>query len=326
MISDDSWVVLSLTSRLGAQSETDASQLTLREWNNLLKNSDPLLSNHPGELLHRSAAEIQTLTTLDEQEAARIIQLLQRVETVRDELEQLAGAGIRVMTRYDQGYPTRYLQRLGDSAPLAQFYAGEPALLEQPGVAVVGSRNVDQAGQDCAAFIGNSCGLAGMVLYSGGARGVDTISMRSALEVRGCAVGILADSLLKTIQDTQYQAWLKRGDLCLATPYIPSAGFSVGAAMGRNRLIYCLADYAIVVACEAEKGGTWAGANEALKAGWVPVFALKSPVMPDGNRLLIEKGAVPFPYPFPESYSKLPVWLSEHSSQVKPGSAQLTMF
>ena len=63
---------------------------------------------------------------------------------------------------------------------------------------------------------------------------------------------------------------LERGDLCLVTPYSPNAGFSVGAAMGRNRLIYCLADYAIVVASDAEKGGTWAGATEALKNGWVP--------------------------------------------------------
>ena len=43
----------------------------------------------------------------------------------------------------------------------------------------------------------------------------------------------------------------------------------MGAEIGRNRLIYCLADYAIVVASDAEKGGTWAGATEALKAGWV---------------------------------------------------------
>jgi predicted Rossmann fold nucleotide-binding protein DprA/Smf involved in DNA uptake len=53
--------------------------------------------------------------------------------------------------------------------------------------------------------------------------------------------------------------------LCLVTPFSPNAGFSIGAAMGRNRLIYCLADYAIVVASDAESGGTWAGATEALK-------------------------------------------------------------
>ena len=191
---------------------------------------------------------------------------------------------------------------------------------------MVGSRHLDQAGQECAAFVGNACGLSGLVLYSGGAKGVDTLSMEAALDVRGSAVAVLADSLEKTIRSTKIDAALKRGDLCLVTPYSPNAGFSVGAAMGRNRLIYCLADYAIVVASDAEKGGTWAGATEALRAGWMPVFVLDHPAMPDGNRLLLQRGGAAFPHPFPEHYSKLPGWLKEKSAPSKPKSEQLGLF
>jgi predicted Rossmann fold nucleotide-binding protein DprA/Smf involved in DNA uptake len=93
--------------------------------------------------------------------------------------------------------------------------------------------------------------------------------------------------------------------------------------MGRNKLIYCLADYAIVVASDAEKGGTWAGASETLKAGWVPVFILDHPDMPDGNRLLIQKGGMPFPHPFPEHFSKLESWLKEKSQPASPKLKQL---
>ncbi len=155
---------------------------------------------------------------------------------------------------------------------------------------------------------------------------MDTLSMNAALEARGSAVGILADSLEKTIRNTEVCSALGRGDLCLATPYSPKAGFSVGAAMGRNRLIYCLADYAIVVASDAEKGGTWAGATEALKAGWIPVFVLDHPAMPEGNRLLMQKGGVAFPHPFPEHYSKLSEWLKENSLPPKPQATQLGLF
>lgn len=56
----------------------------------------------------------------------------------------------------------------------------------------------------------------------------------------------------------------------------------------------CLADCAIVVASDAETGGTWAGATETLKNKWVPVFVLEHGQMPDGNKLLLQKGA-PFP-------------------------------
>jgi predicted Rossmann fold nucleotide-binding protein DprA/Smf involved in DNA uptake len=201
---------------------------------------------------------------------------------------------------------------LKDSAPAVLFYAGEKALLRQPGIAVVGSRNLDEAGQECARFVGNACGLSGMVLYSGGAKGVDTISMNAALEARGTAVGVLADSLERAVRGPKDM--LSRGDLCLVTPYTPNAGFSVGAAMGRNRLIYTLANYAIVVASDAETGGTWAGATEALKNNWVPVFILEHDAMPEGNKLLGQKGALAFPHPFKDAPVKLPEWLKEKAA------------
>jgi len=108
--------------------------------------------------------------------------------------------GIEVLTRADEDYPARYKERLKDSAPTILFYAGEKALLGQPGIAVVGSRHLDEPGRNCAEFVGNACGLSGLVLYSGGAKGVDSISMNAALTSRGTAVGILADSLEKSIR------------------------------------------------------------------------------------------------------------------------------
>jgi DNA processing protein len=189
---------------------------------------------------------------------------------------------------------------------------------------VVGSRHLDEAGQECAKFVGNACGISGQVLYSGGAKGVDTISMDSALEARGTAVGVLADSLEKVVRTRQ--AALQRGDLCLVTPYSPSAGFSVGAAMGRNRLIYTLADYAIIVTSDAETGGTWAGATDTLKNGWVPVFVLDHAAMPEGNKLLLQKGALPFPHPFKEPPLKLSAWLKEKTSSLPIQPSQPALF
>ena len=266
-ISQDSLAILLLCSQLGLEDDS-AKPLTLREWNPLarrlqtasLRPSDLLLvssSSSPLELSPEDRTRISLLTSRD----------------VQRELERLESHGIYPITRADPDYPDRYRQRLKNSAPAILFYAGEKALLGQPGIAVVGSRHLDEAGQECAKFVGNSCGLSGLVLYSGGAKGVDTLSMDSALEARGTAVGVLADSLEKVIRTRQDA--LRRGDLCLVTPYSPNAGFSVGAAMGRNRLIYTLADYAIIVASDAETGGTWAGATETLKNGWVPIFVLE---------------------------------------------------
>ena len=324
-LSPDSQAILLLCSHLGLSSMLEVAPFTLKEWNALARKLQAA-SMRPGDLLELSAGYLQARLELNDEDAQRISRLLQRSSSLAIELERLASTGIHVLTRVDQGYPERYRKQLKDSAPTVLFFSGEPALLGQPGIAVVGSRNLDEAGQTCAEFVGNACGLSGLVLYSGGARGVDRLSMKAALTARGTAVGILADNLEKAIRDPENREALRRGDLCLATPYSPNAPFNVGTAMGRNKLIYALADYAIVVASDIEKGGTWAGATEALRAKWIPVFALDHPQMPEGNKLLMQKGALKFPHPFHEDRLKLLNWLQEHSTQTEPDPPQLSLF
>lgn len=324
-ISPDSQAILLLCSHLGLPPNPEFAPLTLKDWNPLVKKLHSF-SMRPATLLGRLPEDIKYLLDINGDEAERIYRLLQRSGSLAIELERLTSLGIFVMTRADADYPDRYRQRLKESSPSVIFYAGEKALLGQPGIAVVGSRHLDEAGQACAEFVGNACGLSGLVLYSGGAKGVDTISMNAALTSRGTAAGILADSLEKAIRNPENRASIIRGDLCLATPYSPSAPFSVGTAMGRNKLIYSLADYAIVVASDAEKGGTWAGATEALRAKWIPVFVLDHPQMPDGNRMLLQKGAFSFPHPFKENRLKLKDWLETQASQVKPEPYQPGLF
>lgn len=324
-ISSDSQAILLLCSHLGLSSGSEIAPLTLKDWNPLAKKLQSL-SLRPASLLGRPAEDLQNLLTISDEEAERIARLLQRSGSLAIEMERLASLGISALTRADADYPARYRQRLKESAPSVLFYSGEKALLGQPGIAVVGSRHLDEAGQTCAELVGNACGISGLVLYSGGAKGVDTISMTAALAARGTAVGILADSLEKAIRDPENRAAISRGDLCLATPYSPSAPFSVGTAMGRNKLIYTLADYAIIVASDAEKGGTWAGGTEALRAKWIPVFVLEHPAMPEGNKLLLQKGAIGFPHPFQEDRRKLQDWLKLQAAQIKPEPFQPGLF
>ena len=63
--------------------------------------------------------------------------------------------------------------------------------------------------------------------------------------------------------------------------------------MDRNKVIYALGDWALVVASDYRKGGTWAGAKEDLDAGWVPLLVRSSEDASRGLRGLIEMGATP---------------------------------
>lgn len=307
-LTQDSLALLLLCSQIGLEKDS-VKALTLREWNPIARKLQAI-SLRPSDLFANSIDDLSF--DLSSGERGRLEFLLSR--DIQPELDRLSSHGIFPLTRVDSDYPRHYRQRLKESAPTVLFYAGEKALLDQPGIAVVGSRHLDEVGTKVALFIGNACGNSGQVLFSGGARGVDDISMNSALESRGTAVAVLAQSLELTIK--KYRNALTRGDLCLITPYSPDAGFSVGAAMGRNRLIYTLADYAIVVASDIESGGTWAGAIQTINNNWIPLFVLEHDAMPEGNKALIKKGAIPFPHPFKGSPTSLPDWMKEQISNL----------
>jgi predicted Rossmann fold nucleotide-binding protein DprA/Smf involved in DNA uptake len=82
----------------------------------------------------------------------------------------------------------------------------------------------------------------------------------------------------------------------LISTYNPEAGFNVGNAMGRNKYIYALADFAVVVSSDYQEGGTWAGADEELRRErGRPVFVRIGADVPKGNTELLRKGAKPFP-------------------------------
>ena len=88
------------------------------------------------------------------------------------------------------------------------------------------------------------------------------------------------------------------GRLVLVSPYDPAAGFNVGHAMQRNKIIYALADAALVVTSDFEKGGTWAGAIEQLeRLHFVPVFVRNGANAGKGNAALLHRGGKPWPNP-----------------------------
>lgn len=324
--STDSLTMLMLCSRLGLPEDAETKELKLREWNSLAEKISNTTLKRPGALLGLSVDTLIKELMISPEQAEAIAALLNRSGTIAIELERLESLGINVLTRADEDYPNRYKQRLGKSAPPVLFYSGEKALLGQSGIAIVGSRNVDSTGKMCADLIGNACGLSGKVLYSGGAKGVDTLSMNACLAARGYAVSVMANNMDRAIRDPEYRGAIQRGDLCIITPYLPSAPFNVGTAMGRNKLIYSLADLAIVVASSAHKGGTWSGAIENLKKEWVPLFVVEYGEMPEGNRLLIEQGGISLPETkFGDSASFIE-YLEEMVSKREPKTTQPGLF
>ncbi|MBI5705800.1 MAG: DNA-protecting protein DprA [Armatimonadetes bacterium] len=209
------------------------------------------------------------------------------------EIQSLGECGVVPVCSFDPSFPAKWSERLGTRGPAMIFASGNLAILNKASVGVVGSRNVDEVGRDFASDVARGIAEAGWTLVSGGAKGVDSTAMHSALTSGGTVLGILADSLSRTMKDRDVADRLEEGRLCLCTPYAPSAGFSAGNAMGRNKLIYAHAQATVVVSSDLGTGGTWTGAVEALRMGLGGLMVRSGEEMPPGNRALIGKGASP---------------------------------
>jgi predicted Rossmann fold nucleotide-binding protein DprA/Smf involved in DNA uptake len=228
----------------------------------------------------------------------RLRRLLGRGFLLGQVIEHWQARAIWVVSRADPDYPRRLKARLREDAPAVLYGCGDVRLLEGGGLAVVGSRHVNDALVDYTLSVGGLAAHANRNLISGGARGIDQAAMRGALEAGGKVCGVLADSLEKTTMNREHRNQLLGGQLTLISPYDPIAGFNVGNAMQRNKLIYGLADAALVVSSDVDKGGTWSGAVEQLdKLRFVPIFVRSTGEPSAGLNALTKKGALVWPNP-----------------------------
>ena len=284
-LTDNDKAVLVLTTRLGNPNRPSLPPIMWHRVSTRLR--DAGLS--PASLFH-------SLDPIEEPERPRIQELLSDATTVLLDAEQLHDRGIRALPITNDDYPRRLIDRLGDNAPPVLFHVGDQDL-GSGGVGVVGSRNVTPEGAEAAQSIAIEAVRIGKRVVSGGARGVDQLAMNAAYDSGGSVVGVLADALTKRIRSPDALQTLDTGTTSLVTHQHPNTGFSPGAAMGRNKLIYALADVTVVIASDLETGGTWAGATEALRHQYGRVAVWRGEGEGPGNDAIERLGALPITGP-----------------------------
>jgi predicted Rossmann fold nucleotide-binding protein DprA/Smf involved in DNA uptake len=282
MLDEQDLAALALTSRLVDSATTP---LASREFWALCRGTEP-------SALHgMSASEIAAELSVPGEYAERIAKLFDRAAGLAIALEKLDHSGIWTITGVGERYPERLRTRLRDSAPVVLHGVGDTSLLDADGVGVVGSRDTSAEGSQVAREIAQGAVKLGLPVVSGAARGVDSDAMNAAFEAGGQVVGVLADALERTVTRRGTRRGVAGGQICLVTSFTPSAPFSVGNAMGRNKVIYAMSRCTIVVTSDHETGGTWAGATEALRNGYGRVVSWTGPGSGAGNSALVQRGA-----------------------------------
>ena len=247
----------------------------------------------PGVFLGHRHGQPPVGSGLSEELSARIAELMGRATAMAFELDRMEQSGIKTVTAFDEHYPQQWLARLAAKAPPLVHAAGALHLLDRPGLGVVGSRDVSEAGGRIAREVAQTAARRDLPLVSGGARGVDQLAMDAAHQAGGSVVGILAESLTRKLKRPDVRRAVYDGNTVLCTPYSPDAPFRAGNAMGRNKLVYAQGALTVVVASDADTGGTWSGANEALKHHYGRVAVWRGNGEGPGNELLQQRGAQP---------------------------------
>lgn len=234
------------------------------------------------------AAALDALPDIARQ-AGRTLRLCTAVEAER-ELETLRRRGAHLIALGEAAYPVP-LQAI-DSAPPLIAVEGDPAVLNRPCVALVGSRNASAAGLKFTATLSRELGEAGFVVVSGLARGIDTAAHQASLE--SGTVAVLAGGLDEVYppQNIPLLDHIRLRGAALSE--MPLGWVPRGRDFPRrNRLVSGLALGTVVVEA-ARKSGSLITARFANEQGR-QVFAVPgSPLDPraEGGNHLIREGAI----------------------------------
>lgn len=180
-------------------------------------------------------------------------------------------------------------------APPVLFLEGDPEVLRQPLVAVVGTRRCTAYGRRVASKVARAVTSGGGVVVSGLAIGIDTAAHRAAME-SGTTVAVLGHGLERGWRRgalRERRRILERGGACVTEfpPWFPPSKYSYPQ---RNRVIAGLGRVTVVVEAPV-RSGALSTARHAVAAGR-EVLAVPGPIeegVSDGCLALIERGAVP---------------------------------
>ena len=287
MITERTKAILLLTSYFGKSSDRSLKPLSTGEWNKLVRWLQPKSIN-PEDFLTQDLSSLlygwqDKTITID-----RVDKLLNRKSGLGLALDNWIKVGIWIINRGDSAYPKNIKERLKDHTPPILFGIGNIDLLNQNYIGIVGARKTTEQELEDTKRVGANISRNDYGVVSGGAKGVDESGMLGALEAGGYSLGFLSDSLIRKSASSTFRKHILNNQLCLVSPFNPEAGFNIGNAMSRNKLIYTQSDATIVIKSDT-KGGTWEGAKENIKKQWVPLWVVD--YNEKGNNEILKMGA-----------------------------------
>lgn len=210
---------------------------------------------------------------------------------IEDELAQIDRLGAQLITLGEPAYPVSLTQI--DDAPPALCVRGNPAILQLPGIGIVGARNASANGRRIAETIASDLAAAQVSIVSGLARGIDTTAHNGALTAQGNTVAVMAggvDVVYPPENDGLYQRIVESGAVVSEMP--PGLKPQARHFPRRNRIVSGLS-LGVVIVEAAQRSGSLITARMAGEQGRDVLAIPGSPLDPRsyGANRLIREGA-----------------------------------
>ncbi len=268
------------------------SHLSTREVNDILVRWCKQLGRTVEEFFAADVEEWKKTCQLNEKIVQKLMQAKEKLVAQAFLVEQLQRDTIHMMTVLDAEYPKLLKEALGrNQIPPLLFYMGDLSTLERQTIAIIGSRNANEASitftRAAAQFLANQ----GANVISGNARGIDRTAYDGAMSASGHTTVVLPHGIrkLSRVQFRTLQARAETGNVLLLSQFHPDAPWVVSRAMERNKIVTGLAQ--IVIVAESDiKGGTWEGAKSALAQKRLLYVRQADATSLPGNEALLQLG------------------------------------
>jgi len=276
------------------------SGLTIRIVNNILVIWCKQLNRTLQDFFAADVQEWEATCQLNAKVIEKLKQAKEKLVAQSFLVEQLQHAHIHLVTVLDPEYPQSLKSALGRShIPPVLFFMGDMDILKRQTIAIIGSRNASNDSLEFTRAVASCLAEHDINVISGHARGVDRAAYEGAVSTDGCTTVVLPEGIrkLSKVQMRDLQPRIEAGKVLLLSQFHPDASWLVSRAMQRNGVVTALAQV-IIVAESDTKGGTWEGANGALKQGR-RLYVRKSEPLDahPGNKQLLEKGGHPLDWP-----------------------------
>lgn len=223
----------------------------------------------------------------DEENLEKIVKMavfedifLKDTEKIRNEItifsvdkyrNMLLDKNIKLLTFEDDKYPDKL--RNIDDPPFFLFCKGDESLLNEKGIAIIGTRMPSTYGKIITEKFARELAEAGLVIISGLAYGVDSISHRQALDAKGKTIAVLGGGFDKIYpsEHTNLAKEIEENGL-LISEYSPDFSATKYTFPQRNRIVAGLSN-GVLITEAGEKSGTIITKDYALDNG-IDVYAI----------------------------------------------------